>query len=65
MPRRQKGRVSRVGPRVQTVTALYVQDQSTSSERRSNEVLTLISQVILLSHKRGRPKKEEEVNYAA
>lgn len=65
MPRRRIGRVSRVGPRVQAITDLYVQDQDSKAEKRQAEVLTLISQFILLSRKRGRPRKEEEVDYAA
>jgi hypothetical protein len=65
MPRRRAGRVSKVGPRVQTIIDLYVLDQDSKAEKRQAEVLILISQFILLSRKRGRPRKEDEVDYAA
>lgn len=64
MPRRRKGKVSRVGPDVQFVIAEYIEDQSSKNDLRIREVQTLISEVILLARRRGRPKKEEELKYA-
>lgn len=64
MPRRRKGKASKVGPNVQFVIAEYIEDQSSGNDLRIREVQTLISEVILLAKRRGRPKKEEEFKYA-
>lgn len=38
----------------------FVKDESGNSRERTEEVRNLIAQMIELSHKRGRPRKEEE-----
>lgn len=66
MPRSRKGRPSVVGPRVQVVTTEYRKYDGNDADLRSNEVQTLISELFLLARKKGRPKKEMEVEkYAA
>lgn len=55
-----------VGPRVKTVTAEYKKHDADNADLRNKEVLTLISELFLLARKKGRPKKEMEVEkYAA
>ena len=44
----------------------FVKDESSQSVDRSEEAINLIAQMIELSHKRGRPMKEDqELNHAA
>lgn len=38
----------------------FVKDESGNSRERTEEVRNLIAQMIELSHKRGRPKKDDE-----
>ncbi|MBL7544864.1 MAG: hypothetical protein JNL11_13690 [Bdellovibrionaceae bacterium] len=45
---------------VKVIEVTFVQDDSGSSAERTREVRKLIAQMIELSHKRGRPAKEEE-----
>lgn len=64
MPRRRKTMALQVGPSVQFISARYVRDQSTRADFRTREVQALISEVILLARRRGRPKREKEVRHA-
>ena len=45
---------------VKVIEVTFVQDDSGSSAERTREARKLIAQMIELSHKRGRPAKEEE-----
>lgn len=51
---------------VKVISVEFVKDDSGSSAQRTQEVRKLIAQMIELSHKRGRPSKEdEEISNAA
>lgn len=51
---------------VKVIEVTFVKDESGSCAERTSEVRKLIAQMIELSHKRGRPaKEEEEVSNAA
>lgn len=60
MPRYPDRREANVGPKGNRVQALYEKDSEGDAAKRSLEVQDLIAQMILLSHKRGRVKKEKE-----
>lgn len=45
---------------VKVISLEFVKDDSGSSAERTQEVRKLIAQMIELSHRRGRPSKEEE-----
>lgn len=45
---------------VKVVSFEFVKDESGNSLERTEEVRNLIAQMIELSHKRGRPKKDDE-----
>jgi hypothetical protein len=45
---------------VKVVSIEFVKDESGLSSERTQEVRNLIAQMMELSHKRGRPSKEEE-----
>ena len=45
---------------VKVVSFEFIKDESESSAARTEEVKNLIAQMIELSHKRGRPTKDEE-----
>jgi len=66
MPRRLARKEQSVGPQGNRVQAMYEKDDSVDSDKRFQEAQELISRMILLSHKRGRIKKErEEEKYVA
>ena len=51
---------------VKVISIKFVKDDSGASAERTQEVRKLIAQMIELSHKRGRPSKEdEEISNAA
>ena len=45
---------------VKVASLEFVKDESGNSRDRTEEVRNLIAQMIELSHKRGRPTKEDE-----
>ena len=45
---------------VKVVSFEFVKDENDYSRERTEEVRNLIAQMIELSHKRGRPKKDDE-----
>lgn len=66
MSRDVKERKSKTMREVQVIQLDFVRDGSERAESRTNEVKNLIIQMIELSHKRGRPMKDEkEVPHAA
>lgn len=66
MPRRPARKEQNVGPQGNRVQAMYEKDDSGDSAKRSLEAQDIIARMILLSHKRGRVKKErEEERYVA
>jgi len=60
MPKIYVNEESRVGPQGNRVEVRYEKDESGDPVKRSQEIQEIIAQMILLSHKRGRVKKETE-----
>jgi hypothetical protein len=57
-PRYKKGRKTMRD--VKVIGFEFVKDESGNSRERTEEVRNLIAQMIELSHKRGRPNKDDE-----
>jgi hypothetical protein len=58
--------ISKTIKEVKVINLEFVKDDSGKSRERTDEIRNLIAQMIELSHKRGRPSKEEvEVSNAA
>ncbi|GEM_PF-6668212 len=60
MSRRKRAGDPRVGPHGSLIVATYEKDERPDNDKRSQEVQTLISEMIVLAHRRGRLKKERE-----
>jgi hypothetical protein len=66
MPKCFARRKQSVGFQGNRVQAIYEKDKSGDPAKRSQEAQDIIARMILLSHKRGRVKKErEEERYVA
>ena len=66
MRRERKRRKSKTLKDIRVMKFEFVKDESSHSVDRSDEAINLIAQMIELSHKRGRPSKEDqEFDHAA
>ena len=66
MHRRPTRREVNIGPQGNRVVAVYEKAEETEGSKITQEVQSVISEMIMLAHKRGRVKKEkEDTRYAA
>ncbi|HEY8269830.1 MAG TPA: hypothetical protein VIG33_03015 [Pseudobdellovibrionaceae bacterium] len=60
MSEKQKRNESKTMNEVIVIKVEFVKDASSHSAKRSKEVTDIISQMIQLSHKRGRPSQQQQ-----